>query len=346
MSDPVEPSRPRPKRPRAKWPSRLLWLILLASLGLNWWFWSGGRVDVAASKGPAEQFVEGDRDASEKIARIEVSGTIMPPLTGRVIDEIEAAADDDGVRGVLLVVDSPGGLVADSHRIWHRLNELAADKPVTVSFGRLAASGGYYLAMGAGPDATIYAEPTTWTGSIGVIIPRYDLTGFGEKFGVASDSLKTGPYKDALNPLSPLSDGERAVWGEVLDESFSKFVDVIVAGRPDLDEAAVRELATGQIYTADQALENGLVDELGYDDDALEFLKTKLGLTSAKVVKYRHPPDWSSLFGGLIRATTDRIRGGQVSDVADRLADAARPRAYYLFGASAAARGAAADGRY
>lgn len=323
-------SKPR-KRKRGKRVARLLWLALFASLGLNWWLWRGGEVSVpGGSAGPSEKFVEGDRDAAEKIARVEIAGTIMPPLTERVIEEIEAAREDDAVKGVLLVVDSPGGLVADSHRIWHELRKLSEAKSIAVAFGRLAASGGYYVAMGAGPEAKIFAEPTTWTGSIGVIIPRYDLTGLGEKFGVASDSLKTGPYKDALNPLAPLTDDERGVWEAILEDAFGKFVDVIATGREGLDEAAVRELATGQIYTADQALAGGLVDEIGYDEDALASLKEGLGLSEAQVIEYTHPTDWSELLGVLGRASTPA--DGPWGDALGRLT--ATPRAYYLFGAS------------
>src|SRR5207248_4028218 len=105
---------------------------------------------------------------------------------------IKKAKEDANVKGVLLAVDSPGGTVTDSHKIYHQLKELSEKKPVFVSMGSLAASGGYFVAMGAGTQAKIYAEPTTWTGSIGVIIPHYEVTELAEKAGIKALPLKTG----------------------------------------------------------------------------------------------------------------------------------------------------------
>jgi protease-4 len=100
----------------------------------------------------------------------------MTPFSDRVIKTIKKVRDDKDVKGVLLAVDSPGGTVTNSHQIYHELKKLAEQKPVVVSMGSLAASGGYFVAMGAGPKGKIFAEPTTWTGSIGVIIPHYEVT--------------------------------------------------------------------------------------------------------------------------------------------------------------------------
>ncbi len=174
----------------------------------------------------------------------------MPPFTERILKSLERAEDDPEVRGVLLIVDSPGGLVADSHQIYHRLTRLREKKPVAVSMRRMAASGGLYVAMGAGPQGMIFAEPTTWTGSIGVIIPRYEISELAEKVGVEPGSLKTGELKDSLNPIRPLSEQEIKVWNEILAESLDQFIDVIDQNRDTLDNAEVRELATGQVYTA------------------------------------------------------------------------------------------------
>ena len=224
----------------------------------------------------------------------------MPPFTKRVLKAIEQVEKDDAVKGVVLVIDSPGGLVADSHQIYHRLQQLT--KPIFVAMKRMAASGGYYIAMGAGEEATIFAEPTTWTGSIGVIIPRFDFSAFVEKYGVKSDPLKTGPFKDALNPFREMEDSERAVWGEILDESFDRFLNVIAENRSDLDYEAIKLLATGQIYTANQAQKNGMIDEIGYEDEAIEALKKKLGLTEALVVSYESEPGLLELLSGVAKA--------------------------------------------
>jgi len=193
------------------------------------------------------------------------------------------------VKGVLLAVDSPGGFVADSHQIYHALQKLTKKKPVYVQMKRMAASGGYYISMGAGPQAKIFAEPTTWTGSIGVIIPRYDVSALAEKFGVGSEPLKTGEFKDSLNPFRPLSENDRKLWANIMDQSFQQFMSVIDENRDTLDAAQVKTLATGQIYTAQDAVENGLIDQIGFEEDALAALQSKVGLSQARVVTYEHP---------------------------------------------------------
>ena len=149
---------------------------------------------------------DGTKNAREKLAVIQFSGTIMPPFSERWISQIRHAAEDEAVKGVLLEIDSPGGLVADSHQIFHELQKLREDKPVYVSMKRMAASGGYYIAMGAGPEARVYAEPTTWTGSIGVILPRYNAAELASKIGVKTEPLTTGPLKGSLSPFRDLRD--------------------------------------------------------------------------------------------------------------------------------------------
>ncbi len=172
---------------------------------------------------------------------------------------VEEARDDDNVKGVVLVVDSPGGLVADSHQIYHRLKQLSAEKPVYVAMKRIAASGGVLYRDGSWAR-TERSLPNLRPGRApsAVIIPRYDLSAMAEKFGVKSDSLTTGPFKDSLNMLKPLSEADRELWGAIMDDSFDRFVEIVAEGRKGLDEETVRtKLATGQVFTANQALENG-----------------------------------------------------------------------------------------
>ncbi len=235
------------------WGFRLAMAALVISVMANIGMFAAFRDYYANTEPPIEKFHSGEKYASEKIVILSASGTIMPPLTEQLIKQIEKAAEADEVKGILLEVDSPGGFVADSHQIYHALKKLSEKKPVFVQMQRMAASGGYYIAMGAGPKAKIYAEPTTWTGSIGVIIPRYDVSEMAKKFGIDSDPLKTGEFKDALSPFRPLSDAERAVWTNILDQSFNQFVEVIAGNRANLDTARVKARATGQIYTAKDA---------------------------------------------------------------------------------------------
>lgn len=306
-----------------KWCVRLLGLALLISLISNLVMYWMSQPYFASARPPQERFHSGEKSADEKIAIVTISGTIMPPFTDSQLRAIRRAREDEAVKGVLLVVDSPGGFVADSHQIYHELERLRAVKPVYVAMKRIAASGGLYVAMGAGPEGVIYAEPTTWTGSIGVIVPRYDLQGLADKVGVEFKPLKTGPLKDALSPFRELTDREREVWETIIDDSFGRFVSVIAGNRPELDESEVRALATGQIYTADQALENHLVDRIGFQHEALDALQKKLGLESARIVTYYHPPSLLELLAGSVEAQ-------QPAATWNDLLEATVPRAMYF----------------
>jgi protease-4 len=312
---------------RGGWFLRIVFVLLLISIVLNFTQLASYRDYTAGTKAPYEKYVEGALTSSDKIALLEIEGIILPPFSDRVLETIEKISKDDSVKGVVVAIDSPGGLVADSHRIYAKLRELREKKPMVVSLGRIAASGGYYIAMGAGPEAKVFAEPITWTGSIGVIIPRYDLSNLGQKIGVASDSLKTGPLKDALDPFQRLSEEERRVWDVIIHESLDEFVKVIDDGRKDLAEADIRKIATGQVFTANQALQLKLIDEIGDRDQALKTLKEQLKLADPRVVKYEHPATIvESLLGGEAPAVSIQV------DPLQRLLDASVPRAMYFFG--------------
>jgi protease-4 len=303
------------------WVVRILIVALLVSLLANFGLYSAYRKYFSNTEPPTERFHSGSATASEKIAILKMEATIMPPFTERLIHQIEHATKDADIKAVLLVIDSPGGLVTDSHQIYHRLQKLRQSKPVYVQMKRMAASGGYYIAMGAGPEAKIYAEPTTWTGSIGVILPRYDLSKIAEKYGVASDPLKTGPFKDSLNPLRPMDDSERKVWNDIIDQSFQKFITVIDENREGLDREGVKKLATGQVFTADDAKQNKLIDEIGFTEDSLEALKEKAKLKNPRVVSYDSP-----------RALIDLLLGEaklQQSDPWKAFLESTVPRAMY-----------------
>jgi protease-4 len=266
----------------------LLTFVLVVSLALNLTQW-GLSVAYAPPDIP-ELFHSGTAGAKDRIAVIPVEGTITPPFTGRWLRQIRRAADDATVKGVVLLIDSPGGFIADSHQLYRRVKELVREKPVSVSMKRMTASGGYYMAMGIGPEGRIFAEPTTWTGSIGVIIPRYNAAELADQIGVSVEPLVTGPFKDSLNPFRELSPDEQQVWDGILQDAFDRFVQVIVDGRSGLSEASVRKLATGQIYTAQQALDNQMIDEIGYLEDAIESLAESLQLAAYEAFEYRSTP--------------------------------------------------------
>ena len=307
-----------------RWSTRLLLAALGLSVIFNLSLFAIYREYFANVEPPLERFHSGNETAKDKIALLEVDGVIMPPFTERLIKQIERAAKDDNVKGMLLVVDSPGGLVADSHQIYHRLKKFAEKKPIYVQMKRMAASGGYYIAMGAGTQGRIFAEPTTWTGSIGVIMPRYDLSQLALKIGAVSDPLKTGEFKDSPSMFRPLTDNERKLWENILDQSFQKFLGVIDENRAGLDADGVKALATGQIYTADDALANKLIDQIAFQDESLDALKEHLKLKEARVITYE-----------VSKTLAEQILGSSIQarppvDPWRALLDASVPRALYL----------------
>jgi protease-4 len=209
----------------------------------------------------------------------------------RAREELERAREDDSIRGLLVRIDSPGGTVSASDTLHQEILRFKRDRgvPVIAQLMGLATSGGYYVAMAA--DRVI-AQPTSVTGSIGVIFGGVNLAGLMEKIGIEDQTLVSGPYKDAGSMLRPMSDAERVQLQSVLLDMFERFVDVVVQGRPQLTPERIRALADGRIYSASQALDHGLVDEIGSIEDAVEATRLAAGLSKARVVTYHRPREY------------------------------------------------------
>ena len=286
--------------------------------------------------GPQEKYHSLSKEAEKKIAVITVSGTIMEG-DGFVKKQIDCVRDDKSVVGVVLRIDSPGGTVTGSDYLYHHLRELAKDRdlPIVVSMGSLCASGGYYIAMAVGdePDA-VFAEPTTWTGSIGVVIPHYDFSGLLDRYDVKDDSVVSHKFKLMGSPTRELSDAERAeqqaLLQKLVDISFDRFKQIVLDGRPKLkdNKAALEQITTGQIFTAQQALELGLVDKIGFVEDAIQRVCELAGRDpdNVRCVKYEKP---STALGAILEASSSERR--RLADVdLGTLLDLTAPRAYYL----------------
>jgi protease-4 len=232
----------------------------------------------------------------------------------------------------VLRVDSPGGTVSGSDELHHRIGKLARQRqlPVVVSMGGIAASGGYYVAMAnGGREDVIFAEPATLTGSIGVIIPHFDLSRTLKRFDIADDSIASGPLKEMLSPTKErtpeLAERERKLLQGLVDDMFARFKSIVKQGRPKLDDAAVDRVATGQIFTAQQAVDAGLVDRIGFLEEAVSRAVELAGLTEqrVRVVKYVRPRGLlDEVLGG------DRTAGG--SAALQSFAELTTPRGWYL----------------
>lgn len=214
-----------------------------------------------------------------------VFGNPGPSMVSEIAEVVRKAERDRRIKGVILRINSPGGTVTASDTIFHELTayRARAHVPMTAQLLDLGTSGAYYIAQAAD---RIVAQPTTVTGSIGVIMVRPSVAGLLGKIGVETTEITSGPHKAMGSPFSPLDADERALFQGVIDDLYGSFVDTVAAGRPLLSRERIRDLADGRIYTAEQAKTAGLVDEIGYLDDTIAGLREAAGLSSAKVVTY------------------------------------------------------------
>jgi protease-4 len=278
--------------------------------------------------GISEKYHSGAKFGRDKIAVISVNGVIVSG-DGYVRRQIERVRKDTNVKAVVLRVESPGGTVTGADYILHHLKKLREERnlPIVVSMGSIATSGGYYVSMAVGEqEQSIYAEPTTTTGSIGVIIPHYDISGLLERFDIKDDSLMTHPRKDMLSMTKPITEDHRRILEDYLNEAFTRFKGIVKEGRPAFREDATNldELATGQVFTARQAEANGLIDRIGFIEDAIDRAAelANVDVARARVVHYPRPLTLFSL--GFIESEEKPSAWTQVLE-------RSTPRAYYLW---------------
>jgi protease-4 len=308
-----------------KWLAAGLGLVLVASVAFNFLLGLPRLGHLVSREGhtshSGSQLVEvvlEDDSAREKIAVIDVNGVISDEagrggssLVDSIKDQLDRAADDERVKAVILRVDSPGGEVLASDEIYRALHRFQTntDIPVIASMGSIAASGGYYISA---PCRWIVANELTITGSIGVIFHTYNYRGLMDKVGVRPGVVKSGKLKDMLSPDKRAEDElpeERAILSGMIDESFARFVSIIVTGRGwaakqnEADKitegrtlaANWRDFADGRILSGNQALNLGLVDEIGNFDTAVARALALANIDAAKVVTYEAAPNFSNL---------------------------------------------------
>ncbi len=322
---------PRKKSMLARILVVLLLLLCLSCAGLAvWGLWTAIASDDLGPSLP-EKHVSGSRFASNKVAIITVDGIIVDGETfaKKQIDQVKR---DKDVKAVVLRIDSPGGTVSGADYIYHHLNKVLRDKdrkiPVVVSMGSLAASGGYYVAMVVGDEPkTIYAERSTWTGSIGVMVPLFNLSELMKQYGVEDTTIVTHPLKEMGSFSRPMSPEEAEVWRALVDDGFTQFKDVIKTGRPKFraDPAALDKLATGQVFSSRRAKQAGLIDEIGFLEDAIDRVieLAKLDKDDVRVVRYESELTLRDLL----------LSGSAQNRSPDwtMFLESSSPRAYYLY---------------
>jgi protease-4 len=256
-----------------------------------------------------EKVVDGEGRA--KILLLDVTGVISeerrrgagfsdsPSMVDEFREALKKSEADPKIGALILRINSPGGTITASDILHHEIlrYKKKTGKPVVACMMDVAASGGYYVAMAA--DEVI-AHPTTITGSIGVIAVKFNVQELFGKIGVGQETIKSGEMKDIMSPFRPSTPEEKKILQEIIDQMYGRFVDLVTAGRKGLDRPAVVKLADGRVYTAQQALDHKLVDRIGYLDEAIEGVKSRLKVSEAQVVVYTRPGTYKgTIYSGL-----------------------------------------------
>ncbi len=319
-----------------RWFGRLGWLLFLLAVVAMVVMYNNYQSYFQPEAVVQEKWVSHSKSAPDKVAIITIDGVIMHN-DGFAKWQIDQVRNDPNVKAVVLRIDSPGGTVTGSNYLYHLLTKLRDERKmkIVVSMGGICASGGYYISMAVGdtPDS-IFAEPTTWTGSIGVLIPHYDLSGLLAKFDVTDDSIASNPLKLTGSPTKKeppeIAEKQRKILQTLVDDSFKDFKEIVKAGRPKFvkDEETLDKAATGQVYTAKQAFDLGLVDKIDYLEVAVDraIALNNLDENNVRVVTYLKP---ASLFGGVLSPLGEDGKSAGRLDLASLL-DLTAPRAYYL----------------
>ncbi|CAM3857426.1 signal peptide peptidase SppA [Alkalicoccus chagannorensis] len=267
-----------------------------------------------------ERVVEEGTDAG-KIAVIPIEGTIMAGGAGLLgggydhqllLRQLEQAAEDPEVSGVVLRVNTPGGGVVESDEIHNSIQNLQEEysKDVYVSMGNQAASGGYYVSA---PADRIFANGQTITGSLGVIMQSINVAELADDLGISDNTIQSGEFKDIMSPTREMTDEDEEVLQSIVDDAYEQFVDVIDEGRENLSREEILELADGRIYTGSQAVDNGLVDDTGNLDDAVDAMKEDLG-QDYSVVEYEAGFGIGSLMGAAAETFASQSQKDQLLD--------------------------------
>lgn len=217
--------------------------------------------------------------SGDKIAVIELAGPIYS--SGNIVRQFKKYGGHKGVKAILFRIDSPGGGISPSQEIYEAVKRVReSGKPVIASMGAVAASGGYYVALGAD---TIMANPGSTTGSIGVILEITNLKDLFGKIGVKFDVVKSGKFKDTGSPHRDLTEADRRYLQGYVDDAYEQFLEVVVTER-NMRKWKVKQLADGRVFTGRQAKELGLIDELGDFEDAVKLAVQMAGIEGEPVL--------------------------------------------------------------
>lgn len=243
---------------------------------------------------------EGFGIGGERIAVVEVVGPIME--SKETVRQLRKHTRDESIKGIVVRIDSPGGAVAPSQEIFQAVRKAREAKPLAVSMGNVAASGGYYIAIGS---EQIFANGGTLTGSIGVITQLFDVHKLLEHIDVDVNTIKTGPYKDSGSPFRSLDLRDEVYFRELIDDVHEQFIQDVAEAR-GLEIGAVRKVADGRVFTGRQALGLKLVDTIGTFQDAVDHVAEAAKLEDEPKLVYP-PREGSSLLSDLLQGGVDTL---------------------------------------
>lgn len=247
------------------------------------------------------------------------------PDAETILRQVRKFADDSGIKAVVVRIDSPGGSVGPSQEIHDEVKRLAEKKPVVCSLGNVAASGGYYIAVGC---PKIVAAAGTLTGSIGVISQFVNVKGLVERFDIKTETVKSGKLKDAGNPFRDMTPEDRAYWQALVDRVHGQFVGAVAEGR-QLSRDEVKRIADGRVLTGDEAKELGLVDEIGNFYDAVELVKAEAKISGEPDLVF--PRDERvRFFDQLMESLAGAAAGAIHARIARDAREAQSPGLYFL----------------
>nr|WGD65631.1 signal peptide peptidase SppA [Bacillus subtilis] len=300
----------------------------------------GAQMDLTSLTDESQEKTLENGSLSSKIAVLEVSGTIQDngdssSLLGAdgynhrtFLKNLERAKDDKTVKGIVLKVNSPGGGVYESAEIHKKLEEIKKEtkKPIYVSMGSMAASGGYYISTAADK---IFATPETLTGSLGVIMESVNYSKLADKLGISFETIKRAYHKDIMSPSREMTKEEKNIMQSMVDNSYEGFVDVISKGR-GMPKAEVKKIADYRVYDGRQAKKLNLVDELGFYDDTITTMKKDhKDLKNASVISYEESFGLGSLFSmGANKMFKSEIDFLNMREI---LSQSGSPRMMYLY---------------
>jgi protease IV len=292
-------------------------LILLATISIIFNFCLLMLVALPGGSDSASETVLVKGDASETIAVIPLKGVISGESSERFEKLMRQVEENSSIKALVLEIDTPGGEVTASDEIYRRVLKYKADKGVNVvaTMGSMATSGGYYIACAAD---YVYAQPTTLTGNIGVVMQRFNFSGLMEKWGVADTTITPAQskFKYAESPFRPETPEAAAYLRGLIDDTYGRFKEIVAKGRGAHLTASIDQVADGRVYTANDALKLGLIDKIGYADDAYNKAASMAGLSKQHVVRYHKQPSLLDILGGDTSATNllgDRSSSSSIS---------------------------------